>query len=44
MVLVREELECAEVDIWSIQDVFAVYTKCSIERRTNIAAVPLRLC
>ena len=42
--LIWEQLECTEVDIWSIQNIFAVHTICSIERRTNIAAPLPRLC
>jgi len=44
MVLVWEQLECTEIDIWSIQNIFTVHTKCSIECGTNITGVPLRLC
>jgi hypothetical protein len=42
--LVWEHLECAKVDIWSIQDILAVHTKGSIVCR-NITAgtMPLRL-
>jgi hypothetical protein len=42
-VLVREQLECAEINFWNVENILAVNALGSIKRRTNTPAPSLDL-